>query len=139
MSNDERNVHPYLRRMADGEVQKNHANSDFQRLMWTVFFYEKAYSKNDLAAYLDVAVDTLHAYCNGDLRLHVDAARKVVQFVAGLNPKDRRFTNYFLKGTGLSAIPVDIGETLDGIICLAVDLRKKVKAAVKSGNNFEEE
>jgi hypothetical protein len=96
--------------------------------MWTVFFYDKTYSKNDLAAYLGVAADTVHAYANGDLRLHVDTAKRVNEFVLSRNPKDRRFAKYFLP-EGWTVVPCDIYETLDDIINMAHDLKMKIRAS----------
>jgi len=127
MSNEREDVHPYLRRPVDAPIQKNYANSDYQRLLWTLVFYEKAYPKNDLAAYLGVTVDTLHAYANGDLRLHSDTIRKINEFALAHNPKNRKLVNHHLP-KGWVAVPADIYGVLQDIIDVAIDLRGELKA-----------
>lgn len=142
MSDNDRSVHPYLRRAADSPNPQRGPSSDFQRLMWTAIFYEKNYNKLEAAEALGVAADTVHAYANGDLRLHLDAAREFVQFVAEHNEKDRRFINYFLP-KGYVALKLDkngdTGKIIESLMDVIADLRKKVKAVEKSGHKYDEE
>jgi transcriptional regulator with XRE-family HTH domain len=131
---DADNVNPCLRASAEGRHPQNHANSDFQRLLWTTLFYEKGYDKRELAERLGVAVDTLHAYANGDLRLHIDAARAIIAYIAEKNPKDRRFVDYFLKDGGMLAIPVLEGRfeaALKDVIDIATDIAMKIKKQMR--------
>ena len=127
---DERSVHPYLRRSVDAPIRRNPSGSDFQRLMWTAIYHDRRYDKADVAAHLGVAVDTLHAYCNCDLRMHPDLMRAFVEYVAAHDPKDRRFIHYFLPA-GWVAIPLDDGrdtiKTATAMIDVLLDMTGKAK------------
>lgn len=127
MSREDRFVHPYLRQSVDEPVHKNYANSDYQRLLWTLVFYEKVYPKNDLAAHLGVTVDTLHAYANGDLRLHSDTIRRINEFALNHNSKNRKLANHHLP-KGWVAVPADVYSVTQDIIDVALDLQKELKA-----------
>ena len=135
MGDQDRSVNPCLRRSTDGAHPQNNTNSELQRLMWVIFYYEKKYDKRELAEFLGIAVDTFHAYCNGDLRLHVDTARKVIEFIAAHNPKDRRLINHLLP-PGYVAVPLLDGHlktSIDEVIDLAIDLRMKIKKEGRAG------
>jgi len=138
--NDRENVHPYLRRNADNRNPRNATSSDFQRHMWNAIISEKKYDKREVAEALGVAADTVHAYANCDLRLHLDAAKEFIQFVADRNEKDRRFLNYFLP-RGYVALKLDPnGDTIKligAMMDVIADLRNKV-GAVK-GSEYNEE
>ena len=97
--------------------------------MWKIFYYDKRYDKREIAEFLGIAVDTFHAYCNGDLRLHIDVARAVATWIAGKNPKDRDLIDYLLP-EGFVSIPILKGNmrvTLNEIIDLACDVNEKIK------------
>lgn len=135
MSANDRSVHPYLRRSVDSPIHRNPAGSDFQRLMWTAIYHDHLYDKADVAAHLGVAIDTLHAYCNCDLRMHPDLMHAFVEYVAAHNPKDRRFIHYFLP-EGWVAIPLHDGsdtiKTALAMIDVLFDLTRKA-TAIKGG------
>lgn len=128
MSRDEQDVHPYLRRAVDTGIQKNYCHSDYQRLLWTLVYYEKAYPKNELAAHIGVSVDTLHAYANGDLRLHSDTIKKINEFCLAHDPHNRKLANHHLP-RGWVAVPADIYGVLGDIINVSLDLQAKLKKA----------
>lgn len=87
---------PRGRRLTDNHYR----GSDFQRLLWNVFIYQRRYSKDELAIYLNKAPDTVLAYCQGELRLHVDLVREIIRFVAEKNPEDTELLDFFLRPAG---------------------------------------
>lgn len=95
----------YLRVNPKERESVDYRQSDFQRLLYQLFIYEKKFNIADLAEYLGKRPDTIYAYCEGQLRLHMDDARRIVKFVG---TRDHRLVDYFAEAGGYTAMPNDV-------------------------------
>jgi len=122
MDSNYRRVNPHEHDSLD------YRQSEFQRLLYTLFIYEKKFNIVELAEFLNRKPDTCYAYCEGELRLHVDDARRIVRFIASKDPKETRLVDYFINAAGLMALPrVDgkNGKKIQAILCDIAELTKK--------------
>lgn len=83
----------------------DYRNSEFQRLMHCVIVVDNDYNIADLAAFLGKKLDTIYAYCEGEVRLHLDIACRILRYVAITNPDDTRFLDVFLRPAGRISVP----------------------------------
>jgi hypothetical protein len=103
MDSNYRRVNPNERASLD------YRNSDFQRLLYQLVIYEKKINLIELAEHLGKKPDTIYAYCEGELRLHVDEVRRIIAYVAAHDPKETRLVDYFCAPAGFLAMPKLVG------------------------------
>jgi len=110
----------YLRRNPNERHSVDYRQSAFQRLLYTLFIYEKKFNIVELAEYLNKRPDTIYAYCEGELRLHLDAVPRIIRFVAERDPKETRLVDFFIDKAGMMALPkVDgkNGKRVQAVLC----------------------
>ena len=93
---------PQFKRNPNVVDSVDYRQSDFQRLLYQLFIYEKKFNIADLADALGKKTDTIYAYCEGQLRLHVDDVRRIVRFVGD---RDNRLVDYFCRPAGYTPMP----------------------------------
>ena len=89
----------YLRVNPNERGSVDYKQSDFQRLLYQIFIYEKKFNIAELAEYLGKRPDTVYAYCEGQLRLHVDEVRRIIRFIGD---RDNRLVDYFCRPAGFT-------------------------------------
>ena len=118
----------YLRRNPNGHESVDYRQSEFQRLLYTLFIYEKKFNIIELAEHLNKRPDTIYAYCEGELRLHLDQVPRIIRFAAERDPKETRLVDYFIDKAGMMAMPKvngRNGKRVQGILCDIADLLKE--------------
>ncbi len=88
------------------EQGMDYKNSKFQRLMHSAIVVENEYNISDLADFLGKKIDTVYAYCEGEVRLHLDIARRIIQYAGLKRPDDPRFCDHFCTPAGRISVPI---------------------------------
>lgn len=86
----------------------NSPSSEFQSLLYYKFTFNKEYSKDEAAIFLNKAPDTIQKYCSGRLAIPIDAARDLIKFVYKKNPNDFELIRFFLPSGILAIHEVEI-------------------------------
>jgi hypothetical protein len=116
--------------------------SEMQSVLYYKFVFQKQYSKDELAIFLNKAPDTVYRYCSGHLPIPADAARDIIRFVAEKNPKDTELLDFFCRPAGFIAVPVAQGKLFTRkdrrdhelqISVLNGETIKQIEAAYKDG------
>ena len=116
--------------------------SEFQSVLYYKFVFQKQYSKDELAIFLNKAPDTVYRYCAGFLPITADVARDIIKFIASKNPKDTELLDFFCRSAGFIAIPVAQGKLFTprdrrdhelGLSILNGEIIKEVETAYKDG------
>jgi len=75
----------------------DYRNSEFQRLLYQLLIYDKRFSILTLAEELGKKPDTIYAYAEGEVRLHIDEARRIIRAVGKTEPDIAlELINYFV-------------------------------------------
>lgn len=118
----------FLRGNPKESASVDYRNSNFQRLLYQLVIYEKKINLLELAEHLGKKPDTIYAYCEGELRLHVDEVCRIIRFVAAHDPRETRLVDYFVNPAGLMAVPKVAGKNgkkIQAILCDIAELAKR--------------